>query len=82
MFSYVKLLIYSCVFCCLIYFTLTGVAAVFVYLSNGYFSYPLRHVIRTCVFGIISGVAITLAAMVFNLIDKFKARKSPPSDPN
>ncbi len=82
MFSYIKLLIYSCVFCSLVYFILTGLTASIVYFSKGYFLYPLRQAIRTCIFGGVSGTAITLAAIVFNLLDKFKARKSLPSDPD
>ncbi|MCX8963974.1 hypothetical protein EHW66_02800 [Erwinia psidii] len=81
MFNHLKLLIYSCFFCCFVYFILTGGAAIYIYFSKGYFFYPLSHVIRTSVFGVMSGVAITLAAIVFNLIDKFKSRKTPPSDP-
>lgn len=80
MFPCLKLLIYSCVLCCLFYFILTRMAAFFVYFSEGNFSYPLRHVIRTSIFGGISGVAITLAAIAFDFIDKFNARKKPASD--
>jgi hypothetical protein len=81
MINYLKLLGYSCVFCCIVYFVLTGATAIIVYLKNGYFFYPLYHVKRTIIFGCISGTAITLAAIVFKLIDKFNARKKPPSDP-
>ncbi|WP_235421322.1 hypothetical protein [Erwinia oleae] len=81
MINYLKLLGYSCVFCCVIYLVLTGASAIIIYLKNGYFFYPPYHVKRTIVFGCISGAAITLAAIVFNLIDKFKSRKTPPSDP-
>ena len=79
--AYLKLLIYSCVFCCVVYFILTGLSAIYIYVAKGFFFYPVKHAIRTCVFGIISGAAITSAAIVFNLIDKFKARKKPPSNP-
>ncbi|AEF47431.1 hypothetical protein SerAS12_4338 [Serratia sp. AS12] len=80
MINYFKLLIYSCVFCCVVYFILTGGAAVFIYMFKGYFFYPLAHVKRTLVFGIISGVAITLAAIVFKIIDKLKTKKAPPKE--
>ncbi|WP_233527651.1 hypothetical protein JEM67_23860 [Serratia sp. PAMC26656] len=47
---------------------------------KGYFFYPLAHVKRTLVFGVISGVAITLAAIVFKIIDKLKTKKAPPKE--
>lgn len=53
----------------------------FIFLAKGYLFFPAYHVKRVLVFGCIAGSAITLAAIVFNLIDKFKTRKSPPSDP-
>ncbi len=79
--SYIKLLIYSCIFCCIVYFFLTGGVALFIYLTKSYFFYPLEQVKRTIVFGIISGVAITVSALVFNKIGKHKTRKSSPSNP-
>ena len=79
---YLKLLAYSCVFCCLTYFTLTGGAAIYIYVSKGYFFYPQEHVIRTLVFGTISGVTITASVVFFRLLDKFKNRKTLPKDNN
>lgn len=81
MFAYFKLFLYSCVFCCVVYLILGGTAAAYLFISEGYFFYPIRQIIRACVFGMISGAAITLAAIVFNLIDKFNSHKKPPSDP-
>lgn len=79
--NYIKLLIYSCIFCCVVYFILTGGVALFLYLTKNYFFYPLEQIKRTIVFGTISGITITVAALVFNKIGEYKARKYPPSDP-
>lgn len=79
--SYIKLLVCSCIFCCVVYFLLTGVVALFIYLTKNYFFYPLEQVKRTIFFGIISGMAITVSALVFNKIGENKTRKSSPSDP-
>lgn len=81
MIAYIKLLIYSCVFCIIVCFILGAGASFIIYIKNGYFLIPDGQVKRAIVFGCIAGTAITLATIVFNLIDKFKARKSPPSDP-
>lgn len=51
----------------------------FMYIG-GFFS-PYEEIIKNLFKSIIAGSAITSAAIVFNLIDKFKARKPPPSDP-
>lgn len=54
----------------------------FIYLSNKRIHFfPASQVMRVLVFGCIAGTAITLAAIVFNLIDKFNSRKKTPSDP-
>ncbi|MEB8194990.1 hypothetical protein NGI12_16185 [Raoultella terrigena] len=81
MISYIKLLIYSCIFCILVCFILGVGAALIAYIKNGYFLIPEGQIKRAIVFGCIAGVAITLATIVFNLIDKYNSRKSPPSDP-
>ena len=36
--AYLKLLIYSCVFCCVVYFILTGLSAIYIYIAKGFFS--------------------------------------------
>lgn len=82
MIAYIKLLIYSCVFCIVLGFLLIGGGALFIYLTKGYFFFPDYQVERIFVLGCITGSAITLAAIVFNLIDKFDARKKPPSAPD
>lgn len=79
--SYVKLFTYSCVFCIFLGFFLLGGGALFIYLTKGYFFFPVYHVKRVLVFGCIAGSAITLATIAFNLIDKFNTRKKTPSDP-
>jgi len=81
MIAYIKLLIYSCAFCILLCFILGAGASFIIYIKNGYFLIPDGQIKRAIVFGCIAGIAITLAAIVFNLIDKFNARKRPPSDP-
>lgn len=80
MIPYITLIIYSCIFCIAFGFLLIGGAALFIYLTKGYFFFPVYHVERIFVFGCVAGSAITLATIVFNLIDKFNARKKPPSD--
>lgn len=79
MIAYVILFIYSCVFCIILGFLLMGGG--FIYLSNKRISFfPMSEVMRVFVFGCIAGSSITLASIAFNLIDKFNARKKPPSD--
>ncbi|QPR28183.1 hypothetical protein I6G97_00510 [Edwardsiella hoshinae] len=51
----------------------------FAYLHVFYLSF--ESIFSAFVKSIIAGSAITLAAIVFNLIDKFNARKKTPSDP-
>ncbi len=80
--AYIKLIIYSCFFCILLGFMLVGVGFLFIYFTKGYFFFPSYHVKRVIIFGCIAGSAITAAAIVFNLIDYFKARKSPSGDPD
>ena len=81
MIVFLKLLIYSCLFCILLGFILLGIGALFIFFTKGYLFFPAYHAKRVLVFGCIAGSAITSATIVFNLIDKFKSRKSPPSDP-
>lgn len=81
MISYIKFFIYSCIFCIVLGFLLIGGGAFFIYLTKGYFFFPIYHVERILVFGCIAGAAITLVTIVFNLIDKFSIHKKPPSDP-
>lgn len=82
MIAYIKLLVYSCIFCILICFILGAGASLIIYIKNGFFLIPNGQLKRAIVFGCIAGIAITLATIVFNLIDKYNSRKSPPSDPN
>jgi len=56
------------------------VASGFFYMSKFYL--PYEGMVSNFIKSLIAGAAITLAAIVFNLIDKHKARKSPPSDPD
>jgi len=81
MISYIKLFIYSCIFCIVLGCLLIGGGVLFIYLTKQYFFFPGYHLKRVFVFGCIAGTAITLATILFNLIDKFKARKKTPSDP-
>ena len=82
MIAYIKLLVYSCIFCIVLGFLLLGGGVLFVYLTKGYFFFPVYHVERIFVFGCIAGSAITLVTIVFNVIDKLNARKKPPSSPD
>jgi hypothetical protein len=65
----------------LMLFVLGGVISAFHYLRGEVFYFPVSQVKRGIAFGCIAGAAITLAAIVFNLIDKFNERRMPPSDP-
>lgn len=58
-----------------------GVISIIHYFSDGVLIFPKGQIKRAIVFGCIAGTAVTLSAIFFNLIDKFKARKSTPSDP-
>jgi hypothetical protein len=81
MIPYIKLFIYSCVFCIVLGFLLIGGGIIYLY-NKRILLFPVYHVERIVVFGCIAGSAITLATIVFNLIDKFNCRKKPPSDPD
>lgn len=81
MIAYLKLFIYSCIFCIALGLLLIGGGSLFIYLTKGFFFFPAYHLERTVVFGCIAGSAITLATLVFNMIDKYNSRKIPPSDP-
>lgn len=81
LYSYVMLFIYSCLSSILMLLLLGGGIAAFYFLKGDEFYFPLSQLKRAIVFGSIAGSAITLATIVFNLIDKFNARKKPPSDP-
>ena len=51
------------------------------FIHIGGFFFPFEEITKNFFKSIIAGTAITVAAIVFNLIDYFKARKSPPSAP-
>lgn len=82
LYSYVMLFIYSCLSSILMLLLLAGGIVAFYFLKGDGFYFPLSQLKRAIVFGSIAGSAITLATIVFNLIDKFNARKKPPSDPD
>ncbi|TKV06291.1 hypothetical protein FDX19_20135 [Citrobacter sp. wls619] len=81
LYGYVMLFIYSCLSSILMLLLLGGGIAIFYFLKGNEFNFPLGQLKRAIVFGCIAGSAITLATIVFNLIDKINARKKPPSDP-
>lgn len=54
---------------------------IFGFVHIGEFYLPYEEVMRNFFKSIIAGLAITLAAIIFNLIDKFNERRKPPSDP-
>ena len=57
------------------------VKVVISFIHLGAFYLPYDEIIRNFFKSTIAGSAITSAAIIFNLIDKFKAGKNPPSDP-
>ena len=57
------------------------IKVVFGFVHIGEFYLPYVEVMRNLFKSIIAGAAITLAAIVFNLIDKFNERRKPPFDP-
>lgn len=80
LYKYIVLFLYSCITSMLMLFALGFCIATFYYIKDGGFYFPLSQVKRAIVFGCIAGTGITLAAIVFNLIDKIKERKTPPSE--
>lgn len=81
LYGYVILFFYSCLTSVFMLLLLGGGIATFYYFKGDGFYFPLNQVKRAIVFGCIAGTAITLATIVFKLIDKFNACKKPPSDP-
>lgn len=82
MISYLKLFIYACVFSIGVCLVLGAGVASLIYFNKGNWFFPLHQIKRALVFGTITGTAITVAAVVFKLIDVFNARKKPPSAPD
>ncbi|WP_072032297.1 hypothetical protein [Erwinia sp. 9145] len=80
-YRYIALFLYSCLSSIVMLLVLGLALSSFYYFKEGFFDFPESQRIRATVFGCIAGTAITLYVLVVNLIDKFKARKSPPSDP-
>ncbi|URQ62204.1 hypothetical protein LQ939_08135 [Pantoea alhagi] len=80
LYGYVMLFIYSCLSSILMLLLIGGGIAAFYFLKGDGFYFSTGQLKRAIVFGCIAGSAITLATIVFNLIDKFNARKKPPSD--
>ncbi len=74
-FNYLALFLYSCISSMLLLFVLGVCVAVFYYFKDSVFYFPLSQVKRAIFFGCIAGTAITLAIIVFNLIDKFNTCK-------
>jgi len=82
LYGYVILFGYSCLSSILMVLLLGGGIAAFYFLKGDGFYFPLSQLKRAMVFGSIAGSAITLATIVFNLIDKSNGRKKPPSTPD
>lgn len=80
-YAYVMLLIYGCIFSILMLLLLGGGIATFYFLKGNGFYFPPEQLKRVVFSGCIAGSAITLATLIFNLIDRFNARKQPPSGP-
>ncbi|EGO7456271.1 hypothetical protein IVA10_001970, partial [Escherichia coli] len=81
LYSYVVLFLYSCLSSIVMLLFLGGVVSIFYFFKGDGFYFPVNQFKRAIVFGFIAGTAITLATIVFNLIDKFNSRKKTPSDP-
>ncbi|ELH8610243.1 TPA: hypothetical protein ACG0DR_002953 [Enterobacter asburiae] len=80
MIIYLKLFIYACVFSIGVCLILGAGVSSLIYFSKGYWFFPLTQIKRALAFGTITGAAITVAAIIFKLIDKFNVCKKPPSD--
>ncbi|PRB59439.1 hypothetical protein CQ001_11525 [Erwinia billingiae] len=80
--KYFVLFLYSCLSSMLMLFVLGVAISAVNYFKGGGLYFPLSQMKRAVVFGFIAGTAITLAAIVFNLIDKYNSGKTPPSDPD
>jgi hypothetical protein len=78
---YLKLFIYTCIFSIGVCLILGEGVSSLIYFSKIYWFSPLTQIKRALAFGIITGTAITIVAIIFKLIDKFKSHKSSPSDP-
>ncbi|OMP94786.1 hypothetical protein BZP36_09540 [Raoultella terrigena] len=79
-FSYVVLSIYWSVALSVFLLCIGGGISTIHYISDGIFIFPENQIKRAIAFGCICGIAITVITLVYRLIDKFKTRKSPPSD--
>lgn len=80
LYSYVILFLYSCLSSIVMLLFLGGGQS-FIFFKGDGFYFPVNQFKRAIVFGCIAGTAITLATIVFNLIDKFNSRKKTPLDP-
>lgn len=56
--------------------------AALIYISKGHFYYPFHQVIRAISFGVIAGSAITLAVILFKVIDIFNLKKDVSQIPS
>lgn len=73
--KYAALLMYSCVFFVIALLVIGLIISSIYYLKDGVFNFPRNQIERAIVFGVIAGSAITLAAILFKLIDMFKIKK-------
>ena len=73
--KYFGLLIYSCISSMLMLLFLGGCVAVFYYLKDGVFYFPLSQIKRAIFFGGVAGTAITIATIFFNVNEKFTKNK-------
>lgn len=80
-FPYVIMFFYWSLALSLFLLAVGSIISIIHYFSDGVFIFPKNQIKRAIVFACIAGSAITLAVIVFNFIDKFKARKTPPSNP-
>jgi len=80
-YGHVMLFVYSCLLSILMLLLLGGLISAYYFLKGGGFYFPMNQLKRAIIFGCVAGTAITLATMVSNATDKFKARKKTSSDP-
>ncbi|WP_434461490.1 hypothetical protein ACMV5L_22295 [Serratia plymuthica] len=73
--KYIKLFIYSWVFCIAFLLLIGAVISTVSFFTSGEFKFPFDQVLRAVFFGFVGGSAISLAAILFKLLDWYRSRK-------
>lgn len=79
-YNYIILLVYCLSFFILVLLGVGVVISIIFFFKNGVFIFPEDQIKRAIFFGFVTGVFAWAGIVIFKLIDKFKARKFPPSD--